>query len=172
MFKNILLMSSNKTVNNNFKKIKVIPNENDDILKKSKNLQISKDKFNEDIEYLKSINDDLKKENKIKDKISYNNYMCKKIGKCNYKCKFLKILKTIIINILIIFYNFLSFFFYYLSLEGCFYTQSQCIPLLSTMFLGKLLFFGILSALMISIEIYLIVIKSIYVYHLIYIIIF
>ena len=172
MFKNILLMSSNKTVNNNFKKIKVIPNENDDILKKSKNLQISKDKFNEDIEYLKSINDDLKKENKIKDKIGYNNYMCKKIGKCNYKCKFLKILKTIIINILIIFYNFLSFFFYYLSLEGCFYTQSQCIPLLSTMFLGKLLFFGILSALMISIEIYLIVIKSIYVYHLIYIIIF
>lgn len=40
------------------------------------------------------------------------------------------------------------------------------------MFLGKLLIFGILSALMISIEIYLIIIKLIYVYHLTYIVIF
>ena len=54
MLKNILLMSSNKTVNNDFKEIKAIPTEKGEILKKSKNLQILQNEFNEDIEYLKN----------------------------------------------------------------------------------------------------------------------
>ena len=88
----------------------------------------------------------------------------KKIGK---KC-----LKKIIYNIIAFLYNLLAFYFYYLSLEGCFDTQSKCIPLLSTMFLGRILIFGILFSVMISIELYLIINKIIYFFHLIYIIIF
>ena len=66
----------------------------------------------------------------------------------------------------------LSIFFYYLSLEGCFDKQSKCIPLLSTMFLGRILIFGMMFSIMISIELYLIINKIIYFFHLIYIILF
>jgi hypothetical protein len=83
-----------------------------------------------------------------------------------------KIKKLIIINLVTLIYNLLAFYFYYLSLEGCFLSQSECIPLLSTVFLAKLLLFGVLHSLMIAIEIYLIIYKFTYVYHLIYIIIF
>ena len=83
-----------------------------------------------------------------------------------------KIRKKIIYNISAVFYNLLSFFFYYLSLEGCFDIQTKCIPLLSTMFLGRILIFGILFSVMISIELYLIINKIIHFFHLIYIIIF
>ena len=83
-----------------------------------------------------------------------------------------KIRKKIIHNISAVFYNLLSFFFYYLSLEGCFDIQTKCIPLLSTMFLGRILIFGILFSVMISIELYLIINKIIHFFHLIYIIIF
>ena len=83
-----------------------------------------------------------------------------------------KLLKKIIYNIIAILYNLLSFLFYYLSLEGCFDIQSKCIPKLSTMFLGRILIFGILFSVMISIELYLILNKIIHFFHLIYIIIF
>ena len=88
----------------------------------------------------------------------------KKIGK---KC-----LKKIIYNIIAFLYNLLAFLFYYLSLEGCFDKQSKCIPLLSTMFLGRILIFGMMFSIMISIELYLIINKIIYFFHLIYIILF
>ena len=55
-----------------------------------------------------------------------------------------KSLRKIVNNIIALFYNLLSFYFYYLSLEGCFDTQSKCIPLLSTMFLVRILIFGFL----------------------------
>ena len=80
--------------------------------------------------------------------------------------------KKRIYNIIAVFYNLLSFLFYYLSLEGCFDTQTNCIPLLSTMFLGRILIFGILFSLMMSIELYLIINKIIYIFHILYIIIF
>ena len=83
-----------------------------------------------------------------------------------------KIRKKIIYNTLAIFYNLLSFFFYYLSLEGCFDIQSKCIPLLSTMFLGRILIFGILFSVMITIELFLILNKIIHSFHLVYIILF
>ena len=83
-----------------------------------------------------------------------------------------KIKKIIIINLATLIYNLLAFYFYYLSLEGCFLPQSECIPLLSTVFLAKLLLFGVIHSLMIAIEIYLIIYKFTYVYHLIYISIF
>lgn len=83
-----------------------------------------------------------------------------------------KIKRIIIINLATLIYNLLAFYFYYLSLEGCFLPQHECIPLLSTVFLAKLLIFGILHSLMISIEIYLIIYNFTYVYHLIYIIFF
>ena len=83
-----------------------------------------------------------------------------------------KLGKKIIYNIIALFYNVLAFYSYYLSLEGCFDIQSKCIPLLSTMFLGRILIFGILFSVMISIELYLIINKIIYFFHLIYIIIF
>ena len=83
-----------------------------------------------------------------------------------------KFRKKIIYNIIALFYNLLAFYFYYLSLEGCFEIQSKCIPLLSTMFLGRILIFGILFSIMISIELFLIINKILYFFHLIYIIFF
>ena len=96
-----------------------------------------------------------------------NNIFFKKKSK-----KWKKFIRKIIYNILAIFYNILFFFFYYLSLEGCFEIQSKCIPLLSTMFLGRILIFGILFSILISIELYLILNKIIHYFHLIYIVIF
>ncbi len=83
-----------------------------------------------------------------------------------------KLAKKIVYNIIALFYNVLAFYSYCLSLEGCFDIQSKCIPLLSTMFLGRILIFGILFSVMISIELYLTINKIIYFFHLIYIIIF
>ena len=137
---------------------------------KIKEINIETEKINNSVVKIKSSisnykllegNNDIKlakaEENIFKDKK-------KKIGK---KC-----LKKIIYNIIAFLYNLLAFYFYYLSLEGCFDTQSKCIPLLSTMFLGRILIFGILFSVMISIELYLIINKIIYFFHLIYIIIF
>ena len=83
-----------------------------------------------------------------------------------------RVIKKLIYNIIALLYNALSFYFYYLSLEGCFEIQSKCIPLLSTMFLGRILIFGISFSIMISIELYLILNKIIHYFHLIYIIIY
>ena len=113
------------------------------------------------------INEKEKNEIKLKyKKICENNYDKK------YKCKKCKISKKIIINLGAVIYNFLAFLFYYLSLEGCFKSQTECIPLLSTFFLVRLLFFGILFSLMIAIEIFLIIHRKIYVFHAIYVILF
>ena len=84
-------------------------------------------------------NEKIEIKNNVKDKI-------KKICKYNNlkkKLKKIKIPKKVLINVGAIFYNLLAFLFYYLSLEGCFLTQSECIPLLSTVFLVRLLAFGI-----------------------------
>ena len=88
------------------------------------------------------------------------------------KDKRLRIKKIIKSNLLALIYNLVSFFFYYLSLEGCFLSQGECIERLSTIFLVRILIFGIIHSLLISIEIYLIIFKYIYVYHLIYVGIF
>ena len=114
---------------------------------------------------------------KMIDEIQGTKFKFKKIKckckKCKLKCnKYLNIIKIIFINLSVLIYNLLAFFLYYLSLKGCFESQSSCISLLSTMFLGRLLIFGILSALMITIELYLFVIKKISIFHIIYIIIF
>ena len=120
----------------------------------------------------------LKKEENISESTSLNKLIeneayIKQIKENNIeKNKKNKIRKKIIYNIAAVFYNLLSFFFYYLSLEGCFDTQTKCIPLLSTMFLGRILIFGILFSIMVSIELYLIINKIIHYFHLIYIIIF
>ena len=86
------------------------------------------------------------------------------------KCKIN--IKKIIVEIITIIYNITSFIFYKKSLEGCFLSQSECIPLLSTMFLGRIVIYGVLASLMTTIEIYLIIFKVIKCYHLLYIIIF
>ena len=83
---------------------------------------------------------------------------------CNYKPKYK--------NLLILIYNLLAFFFYFLSLEGCFESEEVCIPLLSTMFLVRLLIYGIIFSLMMSIEIFLVIHKKIKVFHVLYVIIF
>jgi len=68
--------------------------------------------------------------------------------------------------------NFLPFLFYYLSLEGCFLTQDECIPLLSTMFIGRIFIFGALAAILTCVQIFLILFRVIKCYHLIYTILF
>ena len=69
-------------------------------------------------------------------------------------------------------YNLLAFYFYYLSLEGCFKSNNKCMALLSSKFLVKIIIYGIYFSLMISIEIFLIIHKVIYVFHAIYVILF
>ena len=81
-------------------------------------------------------------------------------------------LKCIIIEIIVIAFNCTSFLFYKFSLEGCFKKQSECIPLLSTMFLGRIVIYGVLAALLNTIEIFLIIFRIIRFYHLIYTILF
>ena len=76
--------------------------------------------------------------------------------------------KKILLEIGIIIFNCISFLFYYLSLEGCFLKQHECIPLLSTWFLGRIVIYGVLAALMTCIQIYLVIFKIIKFYHLIY----
>ena len=118
--------------------------------------------------------------NEIKDKLNSSNKLIEfnnnivKLKECNIREKIkikLKIYSTRKIekNVIVIFYNLLSFYFYYLSLEGCFDSQTKCIPLLSTMFLGRILIFGFLFSIMISIELFLIFKKIIHCFHLIYI---
>ena len=59
---------------------------------------------------------------------------CKNKIKNVFKNKKSKISKKVIINLGALIYNLLAFLFYYLSLEGCFKSQTECIPLLSTFF--------------------------------------
>ena len=82
------------------------------------------------------------------------------------KCKIN--IKKLLIELVFFIFNSISFLFYYLSLEGCFLKQTECIPLLSTMFLGKIAIFGILAAIMTCVQIYLIIFKIIKFYHIIY----
>ena len=116
-------------------------------------------------------NDNLQIKSEFTKKIK-NKFSCTKNIKCTKycKCKLSNVTKKIIINLSALMYNLLAFYFYYLSLEGCFKSNTECIPLLSTMFLVRILVFGIISALMISIELCFIFNKIIYVFHLIYII--
>ena len=123
----------------------------------------------------------VKEENNIKDSDNKSSYRLIEFGNDFDKSKNIfiknkkrkkKFIKKIIYNIIAIFYNVLSFYFYYLSLEGCFDIQSKCIPLLSTMFLGRILIFGILFSIMVSIELYLILNKILHYLHIIYIIVF
>ena len=81
-------------------------------------------------------------------------------------------IKNILLEIIFIIFNCSSFVFYYLSLEGCFLEQDECIPLLSTMFLGRIVIFGLLAAALTCVQIYLIIFKVMKFYHLIYMIIF
>ena len=81
-------------------------------------------------------------------------------------------IKRVLIEILVIAFNCTGFLFYKLSLEGCFKKQTECIPLLSTMFLGRIVIYGILAALFITIQIFLVIFKIIRFYHLIYTILF
>ena len=67
------------------------------------------------------------------------------------KCKIN--IKKLLIELVFFILNSISFLFYYLSLEGCFLKQTECIPLLSTMFLGKIAIFGILAAIMTCVQI-------------------
>ena len=77
------------------------------------------------------------------------------------------------IDIIILSFNTLSFVFYCLSLEGCYLSQDECLPLLlTTWLLIRVFIFGILNALMTCILIYLIIFKIAKKYHLIYIILF
>ena len=154
-------MSSKQGIKNDWIKIKEMSIETDE-KKKKKELNItSSNKYKRiiDNEKIEIKNDRVKNESKFNFKVKLN-------------FKKIKISKKIQINIFALLYNLLAFFFYYLSLEGCFKTQSECIPLLSTMFLARLLIYGMLFSLMMSIEIYLILNRIIYVYHAIYVIIF
>ena len=85
------------------------------------------------------------------------------------KFTFKKISFDIIIPLV---YNLLSFTFYILSLEGCHKPQHECIPLLSTIFLVRIVIFGVLSSLMVAIEVYLILFKKFKFYHFFYVPIF
>ncbi len=77
------------------------------------------------------------------------------------------------IDIIILSFNTLSFVFYCLSLEGCYLSQDECLPLLlTTWLLVRVFIFGILNALMTCILIYLIIFKIVKKYHLIYTILF
>ena len=113
-------------------------------------------------------NEKIEIKNNVKDKIKN---ICK-YNNLKKNLKKIKIPKKVLINVGAIFYNLLAFLFYYLSLEGCFLTQSECIPLLSTVFLVRLLAFGITFSLMMAIEIFLIISRTIYIFHVIYIVIF
>ena len=159
-------MFSDKVINNELS-TKGISNELD---KNDKNIKFSnKFKSQEDKELLKN-KEESKKEKKLKKILFIYQKFKFKYKVCDTKCKL--ILKKLVINLLAIIFNLFAFYLYYLSLEGCFEIQSKCIPLLSTMFFGRLLIFGILSSLIVAIELFLIINKNIYVYHIIYIITF
>ena len=81
-------------------------------------------------------------------------------------------IKKILLEFVFIIFNCSSFLFYYLSLEGCFLEQDECIPLLSTMFLGRIVIFGLLAGILTCVQIYLMIFKVMKFYHLIYMIIF
>ena len=83
-----------------------------------------------------------------------------------------KTIKKFFITLIPFVYNSISFLFYYLSLEGCFLAQSECIPLLQTMFLGRIFIYGILATLMTAIQVILIFYKKFKFYHFIYTVIF
>jgi len=80
--------------------------------------------------------------------------------------------KRILTELAFFIFNCISFLFYYLSLEGCFLKQEECIPLLSTMFLGRIAIFGVLAAILTCVQIYLIIFRIMKFYHLIYTILF
>lgn len=80
--------------------------------------------------------------------------------------------KRIFKELACVIFNCISFLFYYLSLEGCFLKQEECIPLLSTMFLGRIAIFGVLAAILTCVQIYLIIFRIMKFYHLIYTILF
>ena len=81
-------------------------------------------------------------------------------------------IKRILTELAFFIFNCISFLFYYLSLEGCFLKQEECIPLLSTMFLGRIAIFGVLAAILTCVQIYLIIFRIMKFYHLIYTILF
>ena len=77
------------------------------------------------------------------------------------------------IDIIILSFNTLSFVFYCLSLEGCYLSQDECLPLLiTTWLLVRVFLFGVLNALMTCILIYLVIFKVAKNYHLIYTLLF
>ena len=63
-----------------------------------------------------------------------------KVNKCDRK--------KLLIELIFFIMNCLSFLFYYLSLEGCFLAQDECIPLLASMFIVRIIIFGALAALL------------------------
>ena len=67
-----------------------------------------------------------------------------------------------------IFLNIFSFIFYFLSLEGCFKSQSKCVAMLSSMFLVRISIFEILSILISLLILFLIIYKKIKFYHLLF----
>ena len=158
-------MSSKKQIKNDMILIKEMMME-----KQEKNINNKNIPTTTSNKYKRLIDDE-----KIEIKNNYFKNKIKSLYKLNsFKQKFskIKITKKVLINICAIIYNLLAFLFYYLSLEGCFKKQTECIPLLSTVFLTRILIFGILFSLMLSIEIFLIISRKIYIYHAIYVIIF
>ena len=156
-------MSSNYNLNNSISNIQIL-NNNENIFEKLNEEKTVK---------IDDTTNDFAKAKKIK--LIKNDYKSQyfKINKKNFK-NFLKnkIVQKFINHIILIIYNLIAFYLYYLSLEGCEGTNSECIPKLATWFLGRILIFGATSALLISVELFIMLNKKIYLTHLIYIISF
>ena len=137
-----------------------------------------------DINKIKAIKDNKKEKkpeieltdvNNIEDNEAYNFIDSKNINDIENKAE-IKVnkcdRKKLLIELIFFFMNCLSFLFYYLSLEGCFLAQDECIPLLASMFIVRIIIFGALAALLTCAQIFLILFRVIKCYHLIYTILF
>ena len=155
-------MLSNNSNENKLVQESIIPkNEEKDLNKdqtnkKSKTIELTNINDEEDTEHMSFLN--------TNEEIKLNTYEEIKVNKID--------IKRIIIRLFPFIYDFLLYLFYLLSLEGCFLSQVECIPLLSSMFLVRLVIFGFLAALMTVIQIYLVIYKKFKCYHLLFTAIF
>ena len=155
------MLSNNSNENKLVQESMILKNEEkelnkDQTNKKSNTIELTNINDEEDTEHMEFLN--------TNEEIKLNTYEEIKVNKIN--------IKRIIIRLFPFIYDFLLYLFYFLSLEGCFLPQEECIPLLSSMFLVKLVIFGFLVALMTVIQIYLVIYKKFKCYHLLFTAIF
>ena len=158
-------------ISNNVRKYKLLSKTDKDI----------KDINNDLTESQKDLKPELELTNLIKAEESENSESSEKLDKMpiiNFPDEEIKIKESCINKkclykeLIVVTFNIISFVFYFLSLEGCFLKQEECIPLLSTMFLGRIVIFGALAALFNCILMFLIIFRIVKFYHLIYTILF